>query len=267
VKIASIIIVILFGIALILGAVYWYGSAQQGQEMSMAEQRNIKINHYENGGVSLANIKVTAVYFIPKDEYRLYKEGQPGGFLSDWKERVNAQLERIKQFHESQFAGYSKLQYAIQEDPETAVIVGEQNSIEYVKKTNGGSSQGEVPETLRIVGLELERRFPGITLPDSEPGVYRVLVIYYQPVGAVSSENVVLLGTAFIEGDTRIKGRGDTTLYHEFAHTLGLPDRYVYSGVQGYDQSTGYDIMGKARNGELEVAYIDYADKKKMGLY
>ena len=67
--------------------------------------------------VSINKIKLYAFYLVPKDRTP----------ISDWNERIETLLKRIKDFHESEFRGYSSLDYEIYPTP----VIGKSTSQAY----------------------------------------------------------------------------------------------------------------------------------------
>ena len=60
-----------------------------------------------DGKYSISTIRITVVYFVPRDRTP----------LPDWRERVQYFCRRVEQFHAREFQGQSQLTTAIQEQP------------------------------------------------------------------------------------------------------------------------------------------------------
>jgi hypothetical protein len=235
-----IIILVIAAIGLTIAAFTYF----RGENKTPVLRENIYLHHYSDKNLSLENISIKAVYFVPNDEK----------ISPEWKTTIVSAIESLKKFHEFQFSGYSKIEYEVVAEP----FEGKKDHLSYdTENTNKGN-----PEALKRTVAELEEKYPKISEPGARPGGYNVLLIFYQGVGAVSSENVVLAGyDIFTNKDYEIFK--DSILYHEFGHVIGLPDQYN----EETGRSFGYDIMGLGRNGPLENSYIDLKILRSMGLY
>ena len=92
-------------------------------------------------------------------------------------------------------------------------------------------------------------------------GVYCVIVIIYEGIGASGSENVALLSRIFLT-DSQYSATAATLLAHEFYHTLGLPDAYDIITAVPFSQ----DIMGLGRFKPIEKTYLDKDNLIQLGL-
>lgn len=226
---------------------FWYFWTNNNQITGPVQPKKINIHHIKNPEISLNNIDIKAVYFVPQDI-------KP---REDWREKIKESLQKISEFHEKQFNGFSKINYIISEAP----VVGENKQAFY--DTHQSEKRGN-PNALQMAATEVERRFPNIAALKNMEGNYNVLIIFYESVGAISSENVVLIGMDyFYDTQKMLYGSGNSILYHEFAHTLGFENKYN----EETGQALGYDIMSRGRNMPLDFTYLDSKDKKIMGLY
>jgi len=74
---------------------------------------------YGDSEQSIANIHITALYFVPKDRIEFQDE--------QWAEKLERVLKEIKEFHEHQFLGTSHITYSLLPAP----IIGLQEGSEY----------------------------------------------------------------------------------------------------------------------------------------
>lgn len=197
---------------------------------------------------SISHIQIRAFYFVPQD--------RQNDLLIQWPAVLEEHLKELQEFHALQFQNKSALAYRIY--PEA--VIGDEPGLFYdTEVTQHGN-----PEALRRIVAELERRFPEIRQGEGtsvEKGVYDVIVILYEGVGASGGDNAALLSRTFFS-DPQYKDVASTLLTHEFYHTLGIPD--------GYEPETAipttFDIMGLGRSRSLLRAYFDRKTLKEMGI-
>jgi len=239
---------------------------------------------YKNKDVSIARIRVKAFYAVPRDaETRT----DP-----NWKDELSAALEKSAAFHALQFRGSSKLSYDIFPAP---VLLAHDEALYDTTSTSDGN-----PHALINVGEEIERRvfrksgdLYDETFAASDPHEYAVMAILYEGVGASggeiyqttlqsASQIAKKLGLPesiiYIVGIDSVSGffivnrnylakdplaiSGTSVFYHEFAHTIGLPDLFDNNNAPFLN-----DIMGRGREKPIENTYIDRNFLKAMGVF
>ena len=201
----------------------------------------------------IGKVDIAAFYFVPKDKTELQVE--------NWFEVIDKNLQKLQAFHRFQFLGKSEIEYRIYPEP----IIGFQESRAYdTEQTEHGN-----PEALSRIALELEGRVPDIAR--APEGAYRVIVIIYEGVGDAGSDNVALLGRAFLTNE-EYSLFAATFLAHEFYHTLGIPDGYIASAKvfpDGQQTSieilTSGDLMARIRI-PIEYTYLQRDTLRTMGL-
>lgn len=204
-----------------------------------------KIHFYNNPTKNLSKISLKVFYFVPSNRQNEISD--------EWFSIASEDLKEMQNFHSSQFSNYSILTYKIYPQP----IIGLEDNFLYDKnRTNGGN-----PHALTKITREIEARvldpagdlYNG-DLAKTKPGVYEVLAIFYEGVGASGTEGSLLLSRGYLTQEETKEYRS-SVFYHEFLHTLGVPD---------FSESD--DIMGKGRLKPLGATYISDEIKKKMGL-
>lgn len=209
------------------------------------------VHYYKNSGFSLAKIRIKAIYFVPQDKRNeIYPQ---------WQSALTNALSDLISFHENIFRGFSRVSFDIFPEP----IVGRENSYFYDTDITERGNPAALKNVYREVG---ERALDsGGDLFDehfvrSAEDEYVVYYFLYEGVGASGSENVALFSSAYLS-DENYKANGASIFYHEFAHTLGIPDHYDEEG-----NSTSLDIMGFGLQRPLAFNYLDEEVLREMGL-
>lgn len=197
-----------------------------------------KIHYYNNNNKSLGDINIKVFYFVPSDRI---KDSENWNF----KEVLLKNLEEIKSFHQLQFEGLSNLNYEIFPEP----IIGLKETFFY----DGQDTRFGNPHALEIILNELKNKF-------SQD--HSIFIIVYEGVGAGGSEVLTagIIARGYFTQESQ-KELASAVLYHEFAHTLGLPDAYDHEKNIPYSN----DIMGAGRNKPLKITYLSDEVKEKMG--
>ena len=211
-----------------------------------------RIHLYKNPTTVVENVRVFAFYAVPSDRAEAIYPG--------WRDLLFEALQRLSRFHEIQFVGKSHIQYDVFPEP---IILDDE----------GGAYDAASPLDEHHVGLrrafeEFERE---LTDPAGNDKVrkflgtsrdqYRTLVFLYEGAGAYGKEGLAAISRRALT-DSRYSAFGDSWLYHQFAHALGLPDQQ--------DSTTGLatsdDIMGLGRHRPLDLNYIAPELTRGMGL-
>ena len=283
----SLVVLSIAALAAIAIAFYAFsGGNFVGHFLSQSSRSNLApagAHIYKNSGADIGKIALRIFYAVPKN--KAVADG-------NWPGSTEEALKKISAFHELQFRGKSKISYALFPRP---VILENDNLYYDSSSTNGGN-----PHALIAIAEELERRVfrEGGDLFDKNFAAprgmgYPVMGIVYEGVGAAggiiyesqaespeviakelnvpaslvylvnvsSSDGLFLLNREFLT-DPRYSPRGASILYHEFAHTLGIADRYEAQT----DKALSDDIMGGGRREPIEMNYIDSAILKEMGV-
>lgn len=227
---------------------------------------------YHNNEVSIEKIRLLVFYAVPKD--------RTDQIYGDWRGVVDKALVKILVFHQLQLRGRSEINYEVYSKP----VVLENNSSFYDSNNNGNA------QALKLIAEELEKRV--FTKNSGQTG-YPVLGIIYEGPGAIggvieesnlgseqefaklknlpesvifkvaveSADGFFLLSRNYLS-EEEYKFSGLSFLYHEFAHTLGIPDYY--------DLKTGFafsnDIMGAGRNRYIDSNYLNENVLKELGI-
>lgn len=201
-----------------------------------------KIHYYNNESKSLGDINVKVFYFVPSDEVKN---------IDSWnfKEVLSQNLEEIKSFHKLQFEGLSNLNYEIYPEP----IIGLKETSFYDGSDTGFGN----PHALQTILEELLRRSKEVGIRGDS-----TFIIVYEGVGAGGSEELAasIIASGYFVKESQ-KDLASSILYHEFAHTLGLPDAYDHEKNIPFSN----DIMGAGRNKPLKITYLSQEVKEKMG--
>lgn len=238
---------------------------------------------YGNPDRPIGEIQIAAFYFVPRNKAGLQ--------AADWKEVLQASLQKLVEFHSLQFQGLSRASFKIYPAP----VIGLLENLSYdTEVTQRGN-----PRALVSIGEELEARAfrpdGDLFVPDfavRADNAYPVLFVMYEGVGAsggviyeselesvpeiarelglpesiifkVDIESVdgfFLVNREFLAGS---HGPAGTSVFvHEFYHTVGIPD--------GYDEETAVshtaDIMGIGRTKPLDKTYVSKETLKNLGL-
>jgi hypothetical protein len=229
---------------------------------------------YKDPSQDISKIDLKVFYAIPKNRVT--------EIVNNWQKIIDNALEKGKRFHAFQFRGKSELNYEIFPEP---IILSKENYFYDTAKTDKGNPQA----LISIIG-EIERRVfnqSGDLYQANfsfNKNAYPVIGIIYEGVGAsggvilesakenveeianelkISPSHIFITDIAFARGffllarqfltDEKYSFFGPSLLYHEFAHSFGLPDFY--------DPETNIvfsnDIMGAGRRRPIESAFID----------
>lgn len=238
---------------------------------------------YNNPKRSIQNITLFAFYFIPSNK----TERQ----IEKWRDVLTKHLDQLKNFHQLQLQERSEITYKIYPQ----AIIGLHDNLFYDTE----STQFGNPNGLIALSEEIDKRIfsddgdlYNSEFGDKIPGSYPIMFIMYEGVGAsggviydsefeskeeiaesiglsestvfiVEIENVdglFLLNREFLTGISGVAG--NSTLAHEFYHTLGIPDAYIPPKAI----PTSGDIMGLGRKRSLEQTYIGREILEKLGL-
>ena len=85
-------------------------------------------------------------------------------------------------------------------------------------------------------------------------GDFTAIAVIYEGVGASGTTGSMILSRAFLS-DPQYADFASTLFYHEFGHTMGLPDQYDLETNQPFSA----DIMGGGRRRPLKYNYLDAA--------
>src|SRR3990172_453892 len=244
------------------------------------------IHTYHDASRSLGAIRIKMFYAVPKNKTAF--------IARDWNRLVSRALEEVKRFHSLQFANTSLLHVSIFPKP----VILENDAIFYnTERTDFGN-----PAALVSVSEEIERRIfrkdgdlYDAAFAENNPAEYTILGIMYEDVGQSGgiihetsaetrkeiaeiyglsaayvhivnisrADGFFLLSRLCLSGSGCI-GPGPSLIYHELAHTFGVPDQYV--NVGGAHTPLSEDIIGEGRKGPLERTHIDWITTRKMGL-
>ncbi len=223
--------------------------------------KDLNIHFFKDSEISLKNIKVKLVYFVPNDRMDSRRE--------NWKKDLKDLSKSLSLFHEAQFRGFSKLSFDIFSDP----VIGFRGADFY----DGEDTSFGNPNALVSVNDEIKKRLfqkdgdlYSLDFVKSDNDQYVVLGIVYEGVGATGGmetidkykqkgdlNRVFLVSSSYLDKEVK---NGYTTFYHELLHTFGAPDfyseKYIYSD----------DIMGGGRKKPLESTYIDKKLLKDFGM-
>lgn len=225
-----------------------------------------KVHLYNNPRISLEKVNLSVFYVVSKETSD-----------NNWFEVLKTNLEKIKTFHSLQFKKLSNLEYKIYPQP----LILDIENLSFTEDI----SQNNIIKALKIaeevenfiIQQKIDKDF--YLFPDD---VYNVLVIIYEGAGLYGGliadakisfleRNIIqettlhkFQGFVFISKDYLIKNEfkkiGATLLYHELAHTFGIPDKY--------NQKTFFslDIMGRGRFEPLENNYLEHQILSKMSI-
>lgn len=229
------------------------------KEKNISKMIKETVYFYDDQTLKLSNIKLYAIYALPQTKKNQLK--------NNWQNLIKEALNKAKLFHQIQFRNRSKIDYEIY--PQIIVLDDTPSQI--------GFDSLKLSEFLKIVeNIEKKLVRELLKLKDDS---YKILVIFYEGEGAFgavitdksdllnkykSSLNVVTTtienfnGIAFISLDYLNKPYGESILYHEIAHTFGIPDAYQNN------KDFSLDIMGNGRFLPLEINYLDYETINKM---
>lgn len=198
---------------------------------------------YKSPAKSVAKIKLKVFYVVPTDKVNsIY-----GNFYL----MTEKALKDIVRFHRFQFRQSSVLQYDIYPEP----FFMKENSIFYnTENTNHGN-----PEGLRNIIPEIEETQKDFL--KHKPDEFLIIGVIYEGVGASGAEGAFLLSRIFLS-EEQYQPIASTLLYHEFGHSLGLPDQYDLKTGAPYSN----DIMGGGREKPIETSYIDKELLKELGV-
>lgn len=203
--------------------------------------KKIAPHFYRNPLTDISRINLKVFYAVPQNKIPL--EG--------WPALLEPVLVDSEKFHKVQFRGISELHYDIASQP----FLLERESGFY---DTGNTDRGN-PEGLKNIFSEIKRRVPGIFEPAG--GAFTVVAIVYEGVGASGTDGAMILSRTFLS-DGQYRDFRSSLFYHEFGHTLGLPDRYDLEHSIPYSN----DIMGAGRRKSIELTYIDMELLREMGL-
>ena len=198
---------------------------------------------YNDTSQSIADISLLAVYFVPRN--------RQNNVLSNWKEVLEKNIQKLKEFHSLQLQGRSSLTYTIYPEP----IIGDKEGIVY----DTDITQHGNPEALKSITFELETR--GFVSTEGSGTPYSVLLIMYEGVGASGGDTTALISRTFLVAP-EYREFGASILAHEFYHTLGIPDGFDLTTAI----STTSDIMGLGRFRPIEKTYLNKATLTALGL-
>jgi len=237
---------------------------------------------YNNPEQSIEKIQIAAFYFVPGNKVDSQAD--------NWREVLEAGLEKLREFHSLQFQGLSSLSYEIYPEP----VIGLLNNLFYdTDITERGN-----PHALINIAEELEARIFRSTgdlfladFAQRTESAYPALFVMYEGVGASGGviheselesvpeiarelglpESVIfevdiksvdgffLVNREFLAGSHGPAGA--SVFVHEFYHTIGIPD--------GYDEETAVsytaDIMGIGRTKPLDKTYVSKEILKNLG--
>ena len=253
------LLIVVFGALAVIN--FWIGVPRVYQELF---PQAIKQAHmYKDPRRPVDEIRIAAFYFVPQN--------RTDGMLEAWGKVLKENLQELQKFHAIQFQGYSRVTLDIYPQE----IVGDKaNSLYDTDDTRNGN-----PQALRSIAFELHKRvfdpagdlyrpdfvsqesLAGYREANMVGGVYPVIYIMYEGVGAAGSENVALLSRTFLSRP-EYADYGVTLFAHEFYHTLGIPDAYEFDTAI----ATSTDIMGLGRFRSIEKTFLDSKIKKALGL-
>lgn len=198
---------------------------------------------YKNPEISINKIKLKVFYAVPKDRI--------GELDPNFVSVTTPVLEEAVSFHKIQFRGLSSLDYEIYPEP---IILTEDHTYYDTENTNRGN-----PEALRRIVPEIENRVPDFLVKSRDE--FPVIGIIYEGVGASGAEEAFILSRSFLTKPEYEIFRS-SLLYHEFGHTLGLPDEYDTTTNSPFSE----DIMGSGRRKSLKANYIKRDLLRNMGV-
>lgn len=265
----------------VAAALWFFASREEVEPPPLSEP----IPHfYKDPTRPIETIRLKVVYAVPKNKTR--------DLYADWRPRLEGALDEAARFHHLQFRGLSKIVYDIFPEP---VVLKNDNRFYDTDRTDLGN-----PKALIAVGEEIEERVlrsgGDLTREDfreTEEGEYPVLGLLYEGVGAAGGviyeselesvseiaarlgipESVVykvdittvdgffILNRKFLS-DAPERKLGSTLLYHEFAHTLGVPDEYDI----GSDVPYTNDVMGAGRKKPIDATYLERGTLRELGV-
>lgn len=266
-------------VALCVGGIVYYPKIFTLPAAPSVGAANVHV--YKNSDKSIAKIRVEAFYAVPKNK----------SVDANWRTSLASALGDTAKFHALQFRGLSEVAYDTYPLP---VNLGHEDVFYDTTSTAFGNPRG-----LINVAEEINRRVfqKGGDLYDEKfarenSGEYRVMGILYEGVGAsggliyesplasaeeiakqlgVPASMVYIVNINSVEAfflvnrnylaQNALKSYGSSIFYHEFAHTIGLPD--TFSSESGPSTS---DIMGTGRNKPIENTYLDKNFLKEMGI-
>lgn len=201
---------------------------------------------------SIAEIQLTAAYFVPQDI--------PPVPTEQWHGLLERELIRLQQFHAVQFRERSTINYTIHPSVIRGALTHEAYDVDILQHDNPAVLHPIAGEAAQTLSLQLNGGPP-----------YHVLLVLFEGRGAGGSKHLSLISRDFFErADTR--AYVGTFLAHEFYHALGIPDAYTtVSKVYTEDVSVevesiqSQDIMGRVRV-PLEEMHIAPTTLTSMGL-
>ncbi|GEM_PF-2077744 len=230
-----------------------------------------RANFYKDPSVDISRIRVKMFYVVPKN-----KTQNPL-----WRETITSALDQVVKFQSVQFRGLSQIRYDIFPTP---VLLRNEDSFYDTTSTNSGNPHGlvgvaqEIDERVFRVGGD----FYNVDFAEFDKSEYPVMGLVYEGVGAsggviyeaklktakeiaeklgVPESIVYIVDIGSVKGFFIINNQyltadqykifGPTLLYHEFSHTIGLPDRF-----DDDDRPFSDDVTGSGRKESIDVTYI-----------
>jgi len=278
---AKVVLAIAVVASLTALAGYFYFLRGENEKSSAS---SASAHFYNDPKTSIAEIGLKVFYAVPKNHEKDFDRG--------WRGTIDAALLKASRFHALQLRGFSKLNYEIFPRP----FFLENEDIFY----NSTSTDRGNPRGLIAIAEEVDRRvfrksgdLYNQEFAKFKDGEYPVMGLIYEGVGASggviyetdkeltqeeiakrlgvpesivfivdveSSRGFFLLNHEFLR-EKMLSVLGPTYLYHELAHSFGLPDR-----EEGGGAAQGNDIMGYGRRESIEVMYIGKDLLKGLGI-
>jgi hypothetical protein len=275
-----IILIALFFIAAVISVFF---SKALFFPVPLAPARTTFPHVYKNSDINISEIDLKIFYVVPKNKADKIDPA--------WREDLGATLERAVRFHELQFRELSKLKYEIFPEP---VILKNDDDAYDTANTNAGNPHGliNIGEEIEARVFKKEGDLYSAQFSAYEPKAHRVIGFVYEGVGASggliydtdlesareiakklgvpedivyvvridSADGFFILNKQYISG-MELKNYGPSILYHEFAHTIGLPDLFDEN-----NSPSSNDVMGSGREKQIENTYLGGEQLKAMGV-